>query len=372
MLIARCFTQGMFSLAIASSTLTPFSRPRAFWVAALALHFAGMTLYAAAVFNPNAFLLVISGLPISCGFSLQLLSLRRFGQKHTPLWVLVSPPLLCVAALALPFVDTPVLFAAVHAVFAVQGAWIAGSVFTLPATHARLGARGQLMCGASLSACSSVLMSLSMFDVTDGHPVEQVSLITASLGFILLNMGWLTSQKDRAELELSRRVDIDHLTQVLNRSGLSKHSAPLIAEARRADRFVGLLLIDLDHFKHINDRWGHGVGDEVLFGVASALLRAVGSAGLCARLGGEEFVLLLTAPDLSAAMDLCARVQASVAEVHLPDATPVRFSGGLVAVNGASLSEKNLADADAAMYVAKSNGRNRIESAGLGPQRVAA
>jgi diguanylate cyclase (GGDEF)-like protein len=123
-------------------------------------------------------------------------------------------------------------------------------------------------------------------------------------------------------------------------------------------------MIDVDHFKGVNDRYGHAVGDEALVVVANACLAGKRSSDIVGRIGGEEFVMLLPETDLDQARIVAERVRQSVAasalrahEVHFNLTASVGFAAATVGMSG---FEAMLHAADQALYQAKAEGRNRI------------
>ncbi|MBT0570145.1 GGDEF domain-containing protein [Curvibacter sp. CHRR-16] len=165
--------------------------------------------------------------------------------------------------------------------------------------------------------------------------------------------------------ELERLTRHDALTGVYNRAALHELCRQELARARRQMSHTSLLLIDLDHFKHINDTWGHPAGDAVLKHVASLISRTVRTTDLVARLGGEEFVVLAPATVGQAAYilgeKLRQRVQASPV-VWNDETIHVTMSIGLAECKPASGADfaALYATADAALYQAKAQGRNRL------------
>jgi diguanylate cyclase (GGDEF)-like protein len=167
-----------------------------------------------------------------------------------------------------------------------------------------------------------------------------------------------------AELLAAAQVaaQTDALTEVLNRRGI----APILSGiARRGD--FALALIDLDRFKLINDRLGHGAGDVVLSNVARTLSRAVGDRGVVARWGGEEFLVAIPGLSLEDADALMERTrQAMEAEYGAPDSLArVTISVGLAHAPRYAGKEEALRLADANLYEAKSSGRNLVVSGRL-------
>ena len=170
----------------------------------------------------------------------------------------------------------------------------------------------------------------------------------------------------RANEELARSSVTDGLTGVFNRRHLDES---LLREVRRSGRTglpVALLLVDIDHFKSVNDRFGHLAGDECLRLVAAALRQSAARASdLVARYGGEEFALVLPGLAAGQALDVAERVRAAVEAIvftHGGQRVPVTVSVGVVAeVTPPSLGVDDLvARADAALYRAKETGRNRV------------
>ncbi len=130
-------------------------------------------------------------------------------------------------------------------------------------------------------------------------------------------------RRTRGELGAARRLSIsDELTGLANRRGLYQHLESLREHPPQPERRLGLLLVDVDHFKQINDRNGHLVGDRVLQGVADCLRRAAGSDDLPCRLGGDEFALLLVASDPEQLAERAARLVAMVRQMQLVEGAP--------------------------------------------------
>ena len=157
----------------------------------------------------------------------------------------------------------------------------------------------------------------------------------------------------------------DSLTGLVNRRTFEKHGATLIAAARRRRRSVGALMVDIDHFKQLNDTYGHHAGDEVLEAVAGRISHSVAKTDLVARLGGDEIALLLEGADLAASQSIAARLRNAVT------ASPISTNRGPIYVTvsiGASATggadrarlEDVLKAADRALYASKRAGRDRI------------
>jgi diguanylate cyclase (GGDEF)-like protein len=159
----------------------------------------------------------------------------------------------------------------------------------------------------------------------------------------------------------------DPLTQLRNRRGFDEIFTAETSRFERYGRPLSLLMLDLDHFKGVNDRYGHEAGDEVLRRVARIVQSCVRDVDTPARLGGEEFVVLMPETPLAAALDAAERIRAAVAAVPVEwngTAIPVRISIGVSEAPGLVPAPAGLiASADAALYAAKGQGRNRVAAA---------
>jgi len=168
--------------------------------------------------------------------------------------------------------------------------------------------------------------------------------------------------------ELRLRADTDALTGLPNRGAFNDRLHHQIAYYRRYHRPLSLVLFDVDHFKSVNDTYGHDAGDEVLRVVAETLAHSVRETDVAARFGGEEFVVLLPETDLPAALDTAERIRSALAALHVEwqgTAIPVTASFGVSSSPRCTQDPGELVpSADQALYRAKQGGRNRVVAAG--------
>ncbi|MGE0800012.1 MAG: diguanylate cyclase [Lautropia sp.] len=170
----------------------------------------------------------------------------------------------------------------------------------------------------------------------------------------------LSQQLTRASTEMST----DHLTGLLNRRGLEDAFQSFQNEARLQQQALALVMLDLDDFKAINDRYGHPAGDEALRQFGDLLRRGMRPGDRAARYGGEEFALLLPGAPVDKAVEVVHRLQRQLAERALqggPRPLTVTFSAGVSAVVDGSL-ERTIEAADDALYEAKREGKNRVRA----------
>jgi diguanylate cyclase (GGDEF)-like protein len=152
---------------------------------------------------------------------------------------------------------------------------------------------------------------------------------------------------------------------MLNRTALVRRRAEIEAQSRATGEPVGLIVIDLDRFKAVNDTRGHGIGDAVLRDVAYILRRELRAYDLAYRLGGEEFAILLPGADLRATSELADRLHAAVGAEPIAGLAITLSLGVAASATGAPFSwEEVFARADAALYLAKQSGRDRVVSDG--------
>jgi len=197
------------------------------------------------------------------------------------------------------------------------------------------------------------------------HPVNISAIVLANLTLVLTAVGMLVAWREEAERALKAQARTDSLTGLLNRRALLEGGADLLAQARRHDDPMALMLIDLDHFKQINDSHGHEAGDRALQLMARLLTSALRRGDLAGRWGGEEFCVLLARADADAAAVFDQRLRARLkrrADKEL--GFPLAFSTGLATLRRQDTElETLLHRADVALYAAKDAGRGCMLSA---------
>lgn len=209
---------------------------------------------------------------------------------------------------------------------------------------------------------SVVATGLLIFDHFFPLPTVAILLAGATVVAVLLRAA-LTFRENLQLLERRRAESFtDHLTGLANRREFDERLAMEVERAHRHGRDLSLVILDLDHFKSVNDRFGHAVGDEVLAHVARELRRQARLGELVARVGGEEFAWLLPETDLDDAIEAAERARAAVAASALPSGLRVTLSAGASEAVDAGDASGLYRKADAALYKAKADGRDRIAS----------
>jgi diguanylate cyclase (GGDEF)-like protein len=170
-----------------------------------------------------------------------------------------------------------------------------------------------------------------------------------------------TAELKEANEIISRLAATDELTKLLNRRSFNEHLAVALSSARRHEYLLSMIMIDLDHFKSINDTFGHGKGDHILFEFANLLRDMTRTEDVAARWGGEEFIVLLPHTVCDAAAALAERIRIAF-EQHSNSASPIALSAsfGVVELQNGEEADSLIRRADDALYSAKHEGRNRV------------
>ncbi|TVQ67723.1 MAG: GGDEF domain-containing protein [Oceanospirillales bacterium] len=153
----------------------------------------------------------------------------------------------------------------------------------------------------------------------------------------------------------------DFLTGVANRRHFINVANSNLSRSVRSGLPVALIMVDIDHFKRINDTYGHAVGDQVLISISNLLKRLCRQSDLIARWGGEEFTILLPDTEKQGAFVFAERIADEISQLELPESQKITISQGIAMHNANESFDEILKRADTALYRAKELGRNRIE-----------
>lgn len=193
---------------------------------------------------------------------------------------------------------------------------------------------------------------------------------TVMLAFALLSVRALRRAFAREAAyreELRLLAGTDELTGIANRRELLSGLKREIAASLRTDRPLAFALVDIDHFKRVNDTYGHPAGDEVIRKVARAALAAVRGCDLVGRIGGEEFAIVLPGAGVAQAYEICERlrqrIQSDLIELPEGETISVSISSGVSRLMKGETADELVARADAALYQAKQGGRDQVRMA---------
>lgn len=215
--------------------------------------------------------------------------------------------------------------------------------------------------------------------------VRELATLASAFNEMLKNLSWTHGELERSNENLERQVQertselerlranaenqarTDTLTGLANRRAFRELAERALQHIGRSCKPLSLIMLDIDHFKRVNDTWGHPVGDQVLKAVATVLAEHVRSNDIAARVGGEEFVVLLVDTEQGGAHTFAERLRVAIMdiEVEVPgDRVRLTASFGVAeAVSSETKLDEVLGCADRALYHAKHNGRNRVSVA---------
>ena len=351
-----------------------------YWAGALLLGAAGYTLFLLRGRVPDLLSIVLANALLSAMFSMVTAAVQCF-QGRQPRWgrLLVAPA--CMAALMAYGLDSLAMRVVLaNLMMAAQSLWVLRCLHSAsPDGNGQAGTtgRGALLVTVGLSVESAVLLlrsaSAPMFEqpgasLLMGNAVQTLTFMMVFIALLVTSMGFVFMGKDRADQRNLRLAAQDELTGLANRRATIAALEREVARSRRTRQPLALMMVDVDHFKQVNDRHGHLAGDAVLRSICGTLVQRVRAQDTVGRYGGEEFLVVLPdTPRAGAArlaQELCAAVQA----------TPCLWNGKTIAVTvsigvfGGLLEAQDQWDlllhaADSALYRAKASGRNRVEVA---------
>lgn len=207
------------------------------------------------------------------------------------------------------------------------------------------------------------------------HDIEQNNVVAIMLIIILIFMtiisleqhkNWirtlaLSFELDKAKQKAENSARIDSLTKLYNRRAFYELAPKYLSNAQRQNRAIAFVMLDIDHFKHVNDTYGHGIGDKVLEKVSEILRSRLREADLVSRLGGEEFALILPETDKDDAIVMVERIRTSIESLKFEEKElKITSSFGIALCKRCTETlDKLLIQADSALYQAKQEGRNR-------------
>lgn len=307
-------------------------------------------------------------------FALFAEGLCEFQQRRPRRWLIWGPVVLLLLAQVLLVEEQRVRPLLSNAVIVFQAVVLLQLI-----TSSRQGrGRGQYFVAAGFVLIILVLLLrlsaqvaglLDLREVTGSNLIHALSLLMATLIIVIVAMGLVLMSKERADA-LNRNLALqDELTGLHNRRSIQRLLDQQLAMLARGRRPLAVLLIDVDHFKRINDTHGHLSGDLALREIGACLLGRLRGQDLVGRWGGEEFIALLPDTGIGGARKLAEQLRRAVEQLQVVSLVgkqmPLTVSIGLhtqVPADDAT-REEVIAAADRALYQAKQNGRNRIEEA---------
>lgn len=286
---------------------------------------------------------------------------KRWGRVVFPVTGLSCAIVAAASALGADHARLSALVASVVALFAAAMAWI-----LLRRRHASLlqriiGVNDALF---ALSVAAWAGSTLQANGAPDHNAAQQAAYLTGYLLMIVNGFGFLLLCKQKDDSRMAQLASTDCLTGLPNRHAFLERAESARVAAQRQRQPLALMMIDIDHFKHINDRWGHASGDEALVVFARTARQVMREHETIGRLGGEEFAMMLPAASLEEAVQAAQRLRLAIRAANVITSGPsytMTVSIGVVVLDPNEGLSDALARADRALYSAKREGRDRVE-----------
>jgi len=217
-----------------------------------------------------------------------------------------------------------------------------------------------------LAAAGFIVSALLLLE---GIMLSQLMAVAVYLGVEILlcavftlHFGHYQRNEYTAKTDLKRIYSTDQLTRIGNRVRLEDEADKWIAYCARHGVALSLMLVDIDNLKDVNDRYGHLIGDVILYEVAQIMHTQLRKNDVCTRWGGDEFVILLPSTDIDQALNVTGRIRQAITEKDFSIELPITCSFGITCMERGDDLEKLIRRADASMYAAKRGGKNRIHT----------
>jgi diguanylate cyclase (GGDEF)-like protein len=348
------------------------------WIGSLFMRCLAISVLVARL-EPQAAVLVVAAALLALSISLQASALAAYDGRRYPGWAHSA----VMAGVAIPFtvIGTDAVYAVMFGglVFGTLLALLAAFALQVrPANPARTGSRGVLVTTYALGsfaflsrAIASVMSAEPLQAFTSPNAFQSFVFIAAATAAIVSTLGFTMLHKERADGEAARLATIDPLTGAYNRRTFHDIAERELARARRAGQPLSIIVVDIDHFRSVNEQHGNRTGDDVLRRVADLIHAALRKEDMLVRYGGEEFLVMLPEVPGPGAVVVAGRIRKSVeAEAIVVDNQSLRLtvSVGVSARldEGPESIENLLARADEALALAKQRGRNRVVALSLG------
>lgn len=301
------------------------------------------------------------------GMSSCVIGLRRFAGRREPLLELIGTGLAYMAAsawFAVLHPDYPARLATNAFFFAVIYLVLLESVESVRPRNRPVKFLAVCFAGAIGVVLLRLLAVLAGIDKTAGlfapNAYQKMFLVSYGLTWLFANIAFILMVNERLYKMLRRAAAYDPLSGLVNRGTVTMMLEREIERASRNGKPLSVLLVDIDHFKRINDRHGHAIGDRTIVDFATRTALHLRRADVLSRYGGEEFLALLPDTDAAMAVQVAERVRASIA-AETGALAEYTVSIGVACLIRGMTPDDLVHSADQALYRAKENGRNRVE-----------
>ena len=338
------------------------------WTGALILHTLVFALFSLRDKVPDFLSILLANIALSCTYALLLAAIGQFQQRRIAPALLWGPPLLtaCFFALSLSNISARIIGGGL--IFAGQ---ILSVLFALTNRQYPIHGRGKhLMIGGFIMMIGVIFIRIlgealsaeGTQSIVRTTPIQILTFLSAFVTLILTSNGFVLMTKERADERSHLLARKDRLTGVWNRIQLEEATQQEMSRLERYGHPVALIMMDLDHFKRINDQFGHATGDMILKGFCDIVHSCIRSTDVLGRWGGEEFVLVMPNSGFASAAQLAERIRSALEQHEFPGGHKITASFGFAVCQSTDTCESWLHRADMALYRAKTAGRNRVEA----------
>lgn len=366
-----------FTMAAALAAMGPQQRDGiSLWALALVLHGGAFALFVLRGQAPDWASIVLGNALLAGTLALLLGAVQQFHARPLP-WMAMGLPVLGQALLATLLLDDyRWRLAGINVVLTLQTAAV---LWALWFPQRPQPARGAVLVTLGLAPHTLLLAVRAGWVAWYGAPnqgllqsgtTQGVTFLTSYVVIILASLGFVLMTKDRVDAANRRLATTDALTGVANRRALIQALDRDMALALRTQEPYAVMMLDLDHFKNVNDRHGHLAGDQVLCHVAGVLRQRLRAQDMVGRYGGEEFLVLMPCTAAAGALEAAQALRQAVEQSPCPyggQTIPITVSIGVCAspLAPGDSWDQLIHVADQALYSAKQDGRNRVAWAPL-------
>ena len=348
------------------------------WIASLAARSLAVTILVLGL-QPQAGAFAVAAAALALSMTLQGTALLAYDGRHFPAWVHTA----VMTGAAVPFA----LLGGDAAGAVLFGGMVFGTLLVVlaaitlqvrPTVRGRARARGILIASFAVGAAAFYVRGVAVMLVVDPMHAfvnpgsfQSALSVAAAAAAIVSSFAYLLLHKERAEGEAARMATMDPLTGAYNRRTFHEIAERELSRIRRAGQPLSIIMLDIDHFRALNDNYGVRVGDEVLQKIADIVRVALRQEDMLVRYGGEEFLVMLPDVPGPGAVVVAGRIRKGVEAEMLEVGgyrLPITVSVGVSARmdEGPESIESLLARADEALSLAKQRGRNRVVALSLG------
>ncbi|MEX2130327.1 MAG: GGDEF domain-containing protein [Pseudohongiellaceae bacterium] len=339
------------------------------WSLSMIVESLGLMLVAAQNTLPVAIAIIGGYTCLSGAFVFRYLSLSEFFERRAHLVWVVLPLMVSVAVTGIFLNQPDVRIPAINLIICVQSALLLyiASTSTLPGVN-----YSRMMLIVYAVAASAIFLFRGIAElaadsarvsVMENSLVNSVTFTMLLLLVVLSSFSILLILREKLDAENQKLATLDPLTNICNRRALIELTERELLRSYRTNRWPCLLMLDIDHFKEVNDQHGHLVGDQVLVELANLIKEQLRDLDVVGRYGGEEFCILLAETDENGGLVSAERLREAIEKlVVTTDETSVTITAsiGLAFAHSGDTLDQLLARADTALYQAKTQGRNSV------------